>query len=74
MTIVIGGGIATAIAGGPLDLSELGPRRTRRLSRVEFDAMQNVWVVTDMNGRDLYHHKNYDECLRWERDHFEAKL
>ena len=71
-TIVIGEGRVSAVAGGPLDLSELGPRTTRRLSHVEFNPETQRWEVRDPNGNRLADFAAYDAALTWERDYFNA--
>ena len=66
--IMIGGGTVTALAGGPLSISDLGSRRTRRVSRIEFNQFRDRWIVTDAEtGVEMVAMHNYDEALRWER-------
>jgi hypothetical protein len=66
--IMIGGGTVTALAGGPLSISDLGARRTRRVSRIEFDQFRDRWIVTDAEtGVEMCAMHNYDEALHWER-------
>ena len=77
INIIIGGGEVTALAGGPLSLADLGPRTTRRVSRVEFNSSTNLWEVldpTDQAAEPKFTHENYDRCLRWEAEYFNAKL
>ena len=72
---IIGGGEVTGLAGGLVSLADLGLRRTRRASRLEFDAAANKWTVTDAATKALlFSHPDYDVALRWERDHFNAVL
>jgi hypothetical protein len=74
---IIGGRKVTALAGGPLSLAGLGPRTTRRVSRVEFNGVTSLWEVLDPVDRALpalFTHADYDICLRWEADHFNAVL
>jgi hypothetical protein len=72
---VVGEGIVTALAGGPLSLADMGPRRTRRASHVEFSDSLNEWVVTDAaTGIQLFQHPDYDTALRWETSEFNRRL
>lgn len=72
---VIGDGNVTALAGGPLSLADMGPRTTRRASRLEFNAALNVWeVLPPAGGAPLYSHEDYDIALKWEHRHFNAVL
>lgn len=73
--IVIGEGTATALAGGPVSLAELGPRTTERASHLEFCSIDNQWHVYDATtGGDLFCHADYDVALQWEIDHFNRRL
>jgi hypothetical protein len=77
INIIIGDGEVTALAGGPLSLADLGPRTTRRVSRVEFNGTTNLWEVLDPVDRaaaPLFTNADYDLCLQWEAAHFNALL
>ena len=70
-TYSIHNGTVTALAGGPLSLADLGPRRTRRVSRIKFVAGTNRWTVYDnTTGKYLAAFADYDEALAWEREYF----
>jgi hypothetical protein len=72
---VIRDGTVTALAGGPLSLADLGPRQTRRVSRVKFVHSTNRWVVYDQRtGKYLAAFRDYDEALSWEREYFNQML
>ena len=55
-----------------LDLASLGRLRIRRASRVEFDNDSQLWRVWDRDGGELYSSPSRTDCLRWERDWFDA--
>jgi hypothetical protein len=72
---VVGEGSVTALAGGPLSLADMGQRRTRRVSTIEFSKLLNRWLVTDCaSGAVVHQSDDYDEALQWERDHFNSLL
>ena len=72
---IIGDGEVTGLAGGPLSLGDLGQRTTKRASRIEFNANTNLWEVLDPKlPTVLYTDVDYDKCLSWEADHFNALL
>lgn len=72
---IVGEGTVTALAGGPLSLADMGPRKTERASHVEFSDLINEWVVTDAKTKEpLYHHPDYDTALRWEVSHYNQRL
>ena len=74
-TIVIGGGDVLALAGGPLSIADLGVRKTKRVSTIEFADVLNKWVVTDSaTGQLLHEADNYDEALAWEREYYNQLL
>lgn len=73
--LVIGEGAVTALAGGPLSLADLGERKTRRVSTVEFSDLINRWVVTDQVTKEiLFEDDDYDVALKWEVDHYNQLL
>jgi len=69
---VIGEGTVVALAGGPLSLADMGPRKTRRASNIEFK--EGLWHVLLPCGRELWAHEDYDVALAWERDYFNHQL
>ncbi len=72
---VIGEGTVTALAGGPVSLADMGQRKTRRVSHVEFSDLINEWTVTDAETKEvLYHSPDYDEALNWEIRHYNQRL
>jgi hypothetical protein len=50
-----------------IDLAALGRLHVERATEVEFDNDTQEWVVTDMNGSELFRHPSRDTCLEWER-------
>jgi hypothetical protein len=72
---VVGGGEVVGIAGGPISLGELGPRKTARLSRVEFNDATNLWEVKSPDiGTVIHSGPDYDECIKWETNFFNRML
>jgi hypothetical protein len=72
---VVGEGTVTALAGGPLSLADMGPRRTRRVSTIKFVLSKNYWRVRDANtGDELANFIDYDEAVQWEKDWFNFLL
>jgi len=68
-------GTVTALAGGPLSLADMGPRRTRRVSTIKFVPNKNYWRVRDAKtGSELANFSNYDEAVQWEKDWFNFLL
>ena len=73
-TIVISDGNVTALAGGPISLADLGQRKTRRVSRIEFSEPVNEWVVYHPDGWPIASFNTYDEALSWETRYFNIML
>lgn len=72
---VIEKGTVTAMAGGPLSLSDMGERSTERASHLEFNSATNKWTVTDAHTKEvLYQHADYDVALEWEINHYNNLL
>jgi hypothetical protein len=74
---IIGDGEVTSLAGGPIPISDMGTRKTKRVSCVEFNAVTNKWEVLDPVNKDLpprYADADYDKCLRWETEFFNRLL
>ena len=72
---IVGGGTITALAGGPLSLADMGPRKTRRVSHIEFCEITNEWLVTDLKtDRVIFRSGDYDVALAWERTIFNRRL
>jgi hypothetical protein len=51
-------------------LHELGRLSVRRASTIEFDDEAQAWTVRSPGGVELYQSSSRQECLDWERDHF----
>lgn len=49
-----------------LDLKEIGSLRVKRASNIEFDDARQLWVVSDLEGRELYSNGSRDKCVGWE--------
>lgn len=77
-TIVISDGNVTALAGGPISLADLGSRKTRRVSRIEFNESRNWWQVLKPDHQpgdtELANFSTYDEALSWEIYYFNQVL
>lgn len=72
---VIENGTVTALAGGPLSLADLGPRTTKRVSRIEFVPEDNWWRVYDADtNEELANFADYDAALAWEREWYNHQL
>lgn len=72
---IVGEGSVTGLAGGPLSLADLGPRKTRRASHVEFDESTQMWLVTDAVTKQLLHwNADYDKAIAWETSHYNRVL
>ena len=72
---VIESGTVTALAGGPLSLADMGPRKTKRASHLTFADVTNEWVVTDHDtGVELFTHPDYDVALAWEKTEYNRRL
>jgi hypothetical protein len=75
VTLIVGDGEITALAGGPISLADMGERKTKRVSTLEFSSIDNQWHVFDAaTGADLYSHHDYDVALAWEIAHFNRVL
>lgn len=72
ISYVIGNGRVAALAGGPLSLADLGARKTRRVSHIEFSDRRQKWQVKTIRGKLLSEFADYDTALSWERDWFNA--
>jgi len=53
-----------------LDLSALGRLRIQRASSIEFDNPAQLWRVFDRCGRCIHSSASRQQCLDWEREHF----
>lgn len=66
-------GKVEALAGGPLSLTGIGPRTTRRASNLEFNSSSQLWEVL-VDGKCVHASPDYDAALQWERTFFNKKL
>jgi hypothetical protein len=61
-----GAGLYTEI----IDLKEIGVLDVSRASNIEFNVEFQHWEVLDYTGHVIFTHPSREECLRWERRHF----
>ena len=52
-----------------IDLRSIGKLNVKRASRIEFDNANQVWCVSDLQGRRLFSSPSRGECLHWEITH-----
>jgi hypothetical protein len=77
---VVGEGRVTGLAGGPLSLADMGPRTTKRVSKIEFHEKSQRWQVLDPElgegdpSRIMAEFDDYGVALEWERDWFNRQL
>lgn len=75
VSIIVGDGSVTALAGGPVSIADLGDRKTRRASHLEFNPTKNKWEVWDFAKTTVLHEEDdYDVALAWEIEHFNRLL
>lgn len=78
-------GEARGLYSEQIDLREIGALTIERASCVEFNPDSQLWEVRtpthDNEGRLcenpgelLFEHPFREDCLKWEREHFEAQL
>ena len=56
-----------------IPLQSIGRLHITRATTIEFDDGQQLWVVCDPSGLALFHAPARQECLDWEREHFNQK-
>ena len=56
-----------------IPLQSLGRLSIQRATSIEFDDTSQHWVVRDTSGSSLFHASTRQECLEWEREHFNQK-
>jgi hypothetical protein len=55
-------------------LYSLGKKRISRVSNVEFDHEEQLWVATDLNGRAIASSPIRSEVIDMERDYLNKKI
>jgi len=63
-------GTAHGLYTETIPLHALGRLCIRRASTIEFDNAIQQWVVRSPDGAELYHSPSRQQCLDWEREHF----
>ena len=65
-------GTARGLYTEVIDLHKLGRLSIRRISRIEFDDLEQVWRVFNLSGDHLFAHASRQVCIEWEREHLPA--
>ena len=63
-------GTAHGLYTEAIPLQSLGRLHITRATSIEFDEGQQRWVVCDPSGLALFHASARQQCLDWEREHF----
>lgn len=63
-------GTGTGLYTEIIDLKEIGVLDVNRASNIEFNVKFQHWEVFDYTGHLVFTHPSREECLRWERLHF----
>ncbi len=63
-------GMAHGLYTEAIPLHVLGRLSIQRASTIEFDDAVQEWVVRSPAGKKLYQSPSRQQCLDWERDHF----
>lgn len=63
-------GTAQGLYTEAISLHALGRLSIRRASTIEFDDAIQQWVVRSPDGAELYQSSSRQQCLDWEREHF----
>lgn len=63
-------GTAHGLYTEAISLCTLGRLSIQRASTIEFDDDAQKWVVRSPAGKKLYQSPSRQQCLDWEREHF----
>ena len=66
-------GMIRGLYSEAIDLACLGRLHVQRATSIEFDNTKQAWRVKDRKGPVLFSAPSRQECLDWERQHFEQQ-
>jgi len=67
-------GNLSGLADDTIDKLKMGPKHVERVSNIEYDHPREVWVATDLEGKEIYAHPIRSVVVDAERKFLNLKI